>query len=75
MIHRLCHMIGSTQCASLHPTMGCVRAVPAPFYGGLLERLCDAAAVVRGSAFAVRWPEAGDLELSVPEIDPRKRRA
>ena len=75
MIHRLSNMIGSSQCATLHPTMGYVRAVPGPFYGGLLDRLRDAAAVVRGDAFAVRWPEAGDLELAVPELDPRKRGA
>lgn len=67
MIHRLRHMIGSAQCGQSHPTMGYVRAVPCPFYGGLFDRLRDAAAVVRGNAFAVRWPKGGELEMALCE--------
>lgn len=62
MIHNLRHMIGSPEVGESHPTRGYVRAVPCPFYGGLLDRLRDAAAVVKGSAFAVRWPKGGELE-------------
>ncbi|MBB5762186.1 hypothetical protein HNR01_001806 [Methylorubrum rhodesianum] len=65
MIHRLHHMIGSPQVGQSHPTMGYVRAVPCPFYGGLLDRLRDAVAVVRGEAFAVKWPEGGELEKAL----------
>lgn len=67
MIHRLHHMIGSRQVGQSHPLMGYVRAVPSPFYGGLLDRLRDAIAVVRGDAFAVKWPEGGELEKALGE--------
>jgi hypothetical protein len=55
-------MIGSAECAEAHPTMGSVRAVPCPFYGGLFDRLRDARAVISGKAYAVHWPEGGELE-------------
>lgn len=67
MIHRLRHMIGSAQAAQSHPTMGYVRAVPEPFYGGLFDRLRDARAVISGKAFAVRWPKGGELEAALCE--------
>lgn len=57
MIHRLGSMIGSG-CVST--PMG--RAVPLPFYEGVLGRLRDAWAVLRGRAFAVKWPVSGELE-------------
>lgn len=62
MIHRLADMIGSAQDGQSHPTRGYVRAVPLPFYGGFFDRLRDARAVIAGKAFAVRWPEGGELE-------------
>jgi len=80
MIHRLRDMIGSAQDGQSHPTVGYVRAVPHPFYGGLFDRLRDARAVISGKAFAVRWPEGGELEialmqgvLSAPYIGPPPR--
>jgi hypothetical protein len=42
-----------------------VRAVPLPFYGGILDRLRDAWAVLRGKAYAVRWPQPGELEIAL----------
>lgn len=57
MIHRLGSMIGSR---GVSTPLG--RAVPLPFYDGFLGRLRDAWAVLRGRAFAVRWPVSGELE-------------
>lgn len=42
-----------------------VRAVPAPFYDGLLARCVAAWAVLTGRAYPVRWPEAGELEQAL----------
>jgi len=42
-----------------------VRAVPEPFCGGLLDRLRDALAIIRGKAFAVQWPAPGELERAL----------
>jgi len=39
-----------------------VMSVPLPFYTGLLGRLRDAVQVVRGKAYAIHWPEPGELE-------------
>lgn len=40
-----------------------VRAMHEPFRGGLLDRLRDAAAVLKGrDVFAVRWPKHGEFE-------------
>lgn len=73
MIHSLHHMIGSPQCATaVRVSLGngivreaWVRSVPLPFFGGLFDRLRDAWAVIRGDAYAVRWPEPGDLEVAL----------
>lgn len=65
MIHRLRDMIGFADDSQRHPTMGYVRAVPLPFYGGLFDRLRDARAVISGKAFAVQWPEGGELEMAL----------
>lgn len=73
MIHRLGAMIGSPHGSTGIPVetgrgtrcTGWVRAVPEPFYGGLLDRLNDAWAVIAGHAFAVRWPAAGELERAL----------
>lgn len=67
MIRRLRHMIGSVQVGESHPEFGYVRAVPHPFYGGIFDRCRDAAAVLRGTAFAVRWPKGGELEMALYE--------
>lgn len=74
MIHRLHHMIGSAQDSQSHPTMGYVRAVPCPFYGGLFDRLRDAREVIVGRAFAVRWPKGGELEAALVEGVPYRGR-
>jgi len=42
-----------------------VRAVPEPFYGGLLDRIRDAWSVIRGETFAIYWPKAGELETAL----------
>lgn len=67
MIHRLRDMIGSDDCRTpigdgTLLEQHWVRAVPLPFYTGVLGRIRDAWAVVRGDAYAVRWPEPGELE-------------
>lgn len=75
MIHRLASMIGSKDTSTPIAGGRYVRAVPMPFFGGLFDRLRDAGAVVRGDAFAVHWPAAGELEAalegrSTPPIQP-----
>jgi len=76
MIHRLGRMIGSPQVGCRLPNGLYVRAVPEPFFGGLFDRLRDAAAIIRGDAYAVRWPEAGELEAALADVPfkptPRK---
>ena len=61
MIHRLRDMI-APDCQAELPNGRWVMAVPMPFYGGLFDRLRDAWAVIRGNAFTIQWPEAGELE-------------
>lgn len=41
------------------------RAVPEPFYDGLLARLRSAWEIVCGRAYPVAWPESGDLEKAL----------
>lgn len=73
MIHQLHNMIGGPDDATaIKVRLGngmvreaWVRAVPLPFFGGLVDRFRDAWAVIRGDAFAVRWPEPGDLEVAL----------
>jgi hypothetical protein len=74
MIHSLHHMIGSPNCSTgpIRVDLGngdvreaWVRAVPLPFFGGLFDRIRDAWAVIKGEAYAVRWPEPGDLEVAL----------
>lgn len=62
MIHRLRDMIGAETCLTQSKDCGWVRAVPLPFYGGLFDRARDAWAVLTEHAYAVKWPEAGELE-------------
>lgn len=73
MIHGLRNMIGSRNCSKQVEfdtgrgtiRFGWARSVPLPFYGGLLDRISDAWAVITERAFAVRWPEAGELERAL----------
>jgi hypothetical protein len=75
MIHRLCDLIGSDDCHALTP-VGYRIAVPMPFMGGLLDRLRDAWAVLKGfdnhgrGVAAVRWPECGELEIALKHVMP-----
>jgi hypothetical protein len=62
VIHQLRDMVSGPGVQAGLPGGRWVRAVPLPFYGGLFDRCRDAWAVIRGTAYAVRWPEAGELE-------------
>lgn len=44
-----------------------VRAVPLPFYDGILARLRSAWEIFCGRAYPVAWPQAGDLEKALNE--------
>jgi hypothetical protein len=50
-----------------------VRAVPCPFYDGLLARMRSAWEVVCGRAYPCAWPQAGDLERALDPYDDRQR--
>jgi hypothetical protein len=41
------------------------RAVPMPYKHGIIGRLKDATAVLKGNAHAIKWPESGDLEKAL----------
>jgi hypothetical protein len=61
-------MIGSANCQVATARTGKLqyfRAVPIPFYDGLLARLRAAWEIVCGRAYPCRWPEAGDLEKAL----------
>lgn len=47
-----------------------VRAVVHPFYG---ERLRSALAVLFGKAYAVKWPEPGELEETLTGVEFKRR--
>jgi hypothetical protein len=68
-IFQLRDMIGSADCQSeirveRQGTIysGYVRAVPTPFYDGLWARFRSAWEIIRGRAYPVAWPDAGELE-------------
>ena len=61
-IHRLADMIGSKNVAAQLPDKSWVRAVPEPFTG---NRRKAAWTVLCGHAYAVEWPEPGDLEKAL----------
>lgn len=42
-----------------------VRAVPEPFYDGLLARLRSAWEIVCGRAYPIKWPMPGELERAI----------
>lgn len=73
MIHSIRDMIGSRQAQTRleYDTgrgtrmTGWVRAVPLPFFSGLLGRIRDAWSVILGRTYAVRWPKAGELERAL----------
>lgn len=61
-IHRLADMIGSKDTQSGLPGGQWVRAVPMPYPG---NRIKAAWMVFAGKAYAIQWPEAGDLEKAL----------
>jgi hypothetical protein len=67
MIFSLGHLIPSARNGAQIETGQWVRSMHEPFCGGLIDRLRDAAAVVRGEAFAVRWPKDGEFERALTE--------
>jgi hypothetical protein len=64
MIYTLRDLIPHSNVGTQLSTGQWVRAMHEPFCGGLFDRLRDAAAIVRGEAFAVRWPSGGDFEAA-----------
>lgn len=75
MIHRIHNMIGSADTAAQITRRdgdlawaAWVWAVPCPFRGGLFDRLADAWAVLTERAYAVRWPQPGELEDAVAPL-------
>jgi hypothetical protein len=65
MIHQLRDLIPHEGCSTQIPTGQWVRAMHEPFYGGLLDRLNDALAIIKGKAFAVKWPKHGEFEQAI----------
>jgi hypothetical protein len=63
-IHRLADMIGSKDCQTGLLDGRWVRAVPLPFSG---NRFGAAWHVLTGNAYAIQWPEAGDLEKALSQ--------
>lgn len=61
-IHRLADMIGSKDVGAGLPDGRWVRSVPLPYAG---NRVRAAWAVFRGQAYAVEWPQDGDLEKAL----------
>lgn len=63
-IHRLADMIGSKNVGAELPDGKWVRGVPLPYSG---NRAKAAWAVFTGKAYAVEWPQAGDLEKALSQ--------
>jgi hypothetical protein len=64
-IHRMADMIGTKDCQTGMESVArqvWVRAVPLPYTG---NRIKAALAVLRGQAYAVEWPQAGELEKAL----------
>lgn len=61
-IHSLGSMIAPRGISTISPNGNVVRAVPEPYYSYLPERIRAAWWIIRGKAYAVTWPKAGDLE-------------
>jgi hypothetical protein len=77
---RLRSMIGTPDCQTTvwvadSTRVRYVRAVPEPFYGGLLDRIRDAWSVICGETFAIYWPKAGELEAALGDSIERPPRA
>lgn len=61
-IHRLADMIASKQAQTEAAPGQWVRSVPLPYTG---HRLRAAWMVLTGRAYAIQWPEAGELERAL----------
>lgn len=61
MIQRIGGMIAGKSVGAQLPDGSYGRAVPEPFHGGIIDRFHDALAVLLGSAYAIRWPTAKEL--------------
>lgn len=64
-IYHLRDMVGHVSVQTPIEIYGYVRAVPSPFRGGLVCRIRGAWAVIKGQAYAIEWPKAGDLEKAL----------
>lgn len=64
-IHHLENMLGTKNAQAGLPDGRYVRAVPVPYPGTLLERVRAAWWVFTERAYAVKWPESGDLESHI----------
>jgi len=73
MIFRLRHMIGGPGEATSKDGKVWYRAVPLPFYDGLIERFRNAWKIITGEAYAIYWPEPGELEHAL-NFDPASAR-
>lgn len=65
MIMSLASMIATKNVQAGLPGGVWVRAVPMPYRGNLVERCADAIAIITGRAYAVTWPEPGELERAL----------
>lgn len=82
-IFQIGDMIGSPDCSTNvlvetpHGTYrdAYVRAVPLPFYDGLLARFRSAWEVLCGRAVPVAWPSAGELERALDPKFPKIRQS
>lgn len=64
-MYRLADMIGQFGVERQMYPGKWVRAVPAPYPANFFERLKPAFLVLTGRAYAIDWPEDGDLEKAL----------
>jgi hypothetical protein len=67
-VHKLSDMLGGNGAQAGLPDGRWVRAIPLPYTG---NRLTAAWWVLTGRAYAVLWPEAGDLEAILATQEPK----
>ena len=63
-IHRRSDVIGYKSCQTRLPDGRWVRAVPLPYTGNRLRAVWW---ILTGRAYAIRWPQAGELEKALDE--------
>lgn len=69
-IHMLRDVLGNSNCRAGHPTFGEVRSIPLPYTA---NRWTAAWWVLTGRAYALQWPENGDLEVILGVPVPKER--